>query len=381
MNINPYQPTQVGKSPNGGDMPWMAYDWNYQLSNFNGGGGLGNPTNSYTQMANVTYWFRHDITWQDGVPWTVDDFNYTIYIDATYGDSWGQSDMIHVVNFVKWDDWTCSLYFDIPTFWSLYTALYDQVPMHIYNKIDIPVGAPGGGTTSGHHGEWPGKDANSTEVHAPLTFPVTPEETWVGTGMWQYVEGTYVSGTGGGLTCKPYPSFWMNITQGDIDFKYTWQAGAPPQDGSYVIGLSDLVLLANAYGTSGIPPVPFLLGGLHIWELGCDLAPPASVVGLSDLVTLALNYGNHWGDNLGGPPVYVASLENNAPTNVNVTSSLDGVGGVPISVDGVPSGHNTPYSFIIYHTTVFSVPKLKSSKNFHHWDVHASGIGIHAVYH
>jgi hypothetical protein len=300
MNTNPYNPTVAGKSPAGSDQPWMAYDWNYQLSNFNGGGGLGNPADSYTQMANVTYWFRHDIQWQDGYPWTVDDFNYTIYIDATYGDSWGQSDMMHVVNFIKWDDWTCSLYFDIPTFWALYTAGYDQVPKHIYEKIDIPAGAEGGGTTTGHHGFWPGKDALSSEVHG-LTYPITPEETWVGTGMWIYVPGTLVQGTGGGLTCNPYPGFWMNITQGDIDFRYYWNAGPPPQGGSYMVGgVSDFLLLANAYGTSGIPPVPFKLGGLHVWEPGADLAPPASVVGQSDLVAIALNIGKQWGSNAGG---------------------------------------------------------------------------------
>jgi hypothetical protein len=90
----------------------------------------------------------------------------------------------------------------------------------------------------------------------------------------------------------------MNITQGEIDFEYAWNAGSAPQGGSYSIGLSDLVLLANAYGTSGNGhAVPFLLGGLHVWEPGCDIAPPAGTVGLSDLVTLALHYGQHWGAN------------------------------------------------------------------------------------
>jgi hypothetical protein len=157
-----------------------------------------------------------------------------------------------------------------------------------------------------------------------------------------------------------------------------------------VIGLSDLVLLANAYGTSGIPPVPFQLGGLHVWEPGCDLAPPASVVGLSDLVTLALNYGKHWGYNLGdrnNPTIVVSPIKiggifqditvtaedkNNNPLNLT------------ISVNGIVSGHTTPYTFAnltaITTPTLIGLPKnFGGGQVFDHWDVDypGSGGGIH----
>ena len=304
MASNPFKPSAAGKSPVGGDQPWMAYDWNFQLSNFTGGGGLGNSSISYTNMANVTYWFRHDITWQDGVPFTVDDFNYTIFINAAYGDSWGFPDMVTVVNFVKWDDWTCSVYFEVPTFYTVYTTMYNIVPKHIYQYIGIPADAKEGTSLSGLHGEWPGKNSLESEIlsgapftHAQLTGADGGKYVWVGTGMWKYVPGTYVSGVGGGLVCDPYLGFWMNMTQGEIDFTYFWDAGAPPQGGRYRIGLPDLVLLANAYATDGRGALPFKLGGLHVWEPCADIAPPAGIVGLSDLVTLALNYGKTWGSN------------------------------------------------------------------------------------
>jgi hypothetical protein len=305
MATSPYNPTFPGKSPAGSDQPWMAYDWNWQLSNFNGGGGYGNPADSYTQSANVTYWFRHDITWQDGTPWTVDDFNYTMYLSKAYGDSWDWSDAYLIVNFVKIDSWTCSLYFATPSYYALCIANHDIVPEHIYKYIAIPAGAEAGASTTGHHGYWPGQRANESEIlpSAPFTYSQLTgaggeQYTWIGTGMWKYVPGTLVQGDGGGVSCFPYDGFWMNITQGDIDFKYTWNAGSAPQGGSYSIGLSDLVQLANAYGTSGNGhPVPLQLGGLHVWEPGCDIAPPAGTVGLSDLVTLALNYGKTWGSN------------------------------------------------------------------------------------
>jgi ABC-type transport system substrate-binding protein len=304
MAMNPYNPSVPCKSPAGGDLPWMAYDWNWQLSSFTGGGGQGDPSDSYANCANVTFWFRHDITWHDGTPFTVDDFNYTIYLNKAYGDSWAQSDIFYssIVNFVKWDNWTCSLYFAIRSYYALYIANYDIVPEHIYKYIAIPTD-PFTGT--GHRGYWPGQAANASEIlpGAPFTFTQLTstggeQYTWVGTGMWKYVPGTLVQGDGGGLNCVPYDGFWMNVAQGDIDFKYTWNAGPAPQRGSYSIGLSDLVLLANAYGTSGNGhAVPFTLGGLHVWEPGCDIAPPAGTVGLSDLVTLAINYGKTWGSN------------------------------------------------------------------------------------
>jgi hypothetical protein len=288
----------------------MAYDWNFQLSNFIGGAsGLGlldpNPTTSYTNMANVTYWFRHDITWHDGVPFTVDDLNYTIFLQSSYGDSWGVSDNIHVVKFVKIDSWTCSLYFDIPTFWTLYSCTYDIMPEHIYKYIGIPADAFGGGSLTGHHGEWVGKDSLPEEIlpgapftPAQLTGSVGEKYVKIGKVKSKDGPGTYVAGVSGGLICDPYDGFWMKITQGSITFNYKWLSTTPPSGGSYTIGLADLVLLANAYGTSGNGhAVPFTLGGLHVWEPGCDLAAPAGTVGLSDLVTLALNYGKSWGNN------------------------------------------------------------------------------------
>jgi hypothetical protein len=313
IGINPYKPTTVGKSPAGGDQPWLAYDWNFQLSDFTGWNNTVDyhgSISTYHNMANVTYWFRHDIVWSDGVPFTVADLNYTIYLIASYGDSWGQPDMFHIVNFTKditpsdpHGDYTCSIYFDMPTFWSLYAAAYDLVPEHIYKYIAVPEDAFGGGSTTGHHGEWPGKDSLESEIvagapftWAQLTGSGGEHYVWVTTGMWKYVPGTYVSGVGGGMIMDPSPVFFMNITQGDIDMAYKWNAGPAPQGGSYNIGLSDLVLLANAYGTSGNGhAVPFKLGGSGVWEPGCDLAAPAGVVGLSDLVTLALNYGKSWG--------------------------------------------------------------------------------------
>jgi hypothetical protein len=283
MDTNPYKPELAGKSPSGGDLPWMAYDWKYELmSNGN---------------ANVTCWFRHDITWQDGVPFTVDDFNYTIYIQKTYRNAGGYSDMIHVVDFVKWDDWTCSLYFDVPTVYALYSVVSHIVPEHIYQYIAIPPDAASGTSTTGLNGDWPGKDALPSEIlpGAPFTWnQLTGADggkyTWIGTGMWKYQPGSYVSGAGGGITLDANRDFFLDTPPaGEMDFSYSWNSGSPPQSGSYKVGLSDLVLLAKAYGSIGNPLS-------SNWNPACDVAAPSGIIGLSDLVTLATDYGREWGN-------------------------------------------------------------------------------------
>jgi hypothetical protein len=290
MNINPYKPTVIGKSPAGGDLPWMAYDWKYE-------------TDSGTGNAIVTLWFWNNTYWHDGVKFTVDDLNYTIFLGQVYGDSWGHSDFIHVKDFQKIDDWTCKIYFDFPAFWSLYTTTYDIVPMHIYKYIAIPPDAPTGNSLTGHHGEWPGRDSLDSEIlpgapftYAQLTGAGGEQYVWIGTNMWKYVPGTYVTGVTGGLMLDAYPDFFLPHVLGEMDFNYYWYPGQPPQWGCFKIDYySDYVMWANASGTNGTGwPVPFRLGGLHVWEPGCDVSPPAGIVGTSDMITMALAIGSRW---------------------------------------------------------------------------------------
>jgi len=279
MNGNPYKMTP-GKSPAGGDLPWMAYDWKWEIDTD------GNAT--------VTLWFRHDIKWHDGVPFTVDDLNETIALGKYYDDSWGYSDFIHVIGFQKIDDYTCKLHFDMQSIWALYTANYDIVPKHIYgfnSGMHHPKPGDNDFYSGGPHGYWPWKDDTVTPVSDPA-------QVWVGTGMWEYVPGSHVEGVGGGILLKANLDFWMSMVPGDLDFAYYWTSTTPPSGGSYKIGLSDLVILANAYGTSGTGEVSFKVPGTKgAWNPGADLAAPSGVIGLSDLVTLAKNYGKTWGTN------------------------------------------------------------------------------------
>jgi ABC-type transport system substrate-binding protein len=261
----------------------MAYDW--ELDRLGLGGN-----------ARVTLFFKNDITWHDGTPFTVDDLNYTISLLQYYDDSWGYADMIRIVNFERISDNICRLHFDSPSIYNLYLPLYDIVPKHVYSQIPLPDPSDPNFYIYGHHGYWPGRD----DPYVNGTICAGPDVMWTGTNMWRYMPGSLSEGSGGGIEFEAYDSFWMSFRVGEVDFAYRWNGGAAPQGGSYTIGLTDLVLFAWAYATRGDGSVPMIEPGLWspgVWNPGADLAGPSGVVGLTDLVVLANAYGDTWGQN------------------------------------------------------------------------------------
>ncbi len=316
LQSNPYN-TQLPGGPNvgsplGGDLPWMVYDWKIET--------VTDPLNPLFGDSNITYWFRDGITWHDGVPFTVDDFNFTIYTNALYGDSWYNTGMMFCVDatgapyFQKWSDTVCSVQISTPSWLNVYTPFAEIIPKHLYENV-VPTNitaAKLGLSTTGLHGVWPGGAALESEFRSNIYgFTYTNlqsvdggQYSWIGTGMWKYRVGSssaaLVTSAGGGITVDAYPNWWWTLASGEISWKYTWNnlAGPHPMSGYYKVGLTDLVMLANAYTFRGTPPgvVP-INAPTRSWNPAADLAAPAGVVGLSDLVTLAINYGRVWGTN------------------------------------------------------------------------------------
>jgi parallel beta-helix repeat protein len=350
MNANPYNLMGTGKSPAGGDMPWMAYDWTFQLSNFTGWNpynGLGNstgpgtdiygavPDTSYTNCANCTYYFKDDITWEDGAPFTVDDFNYTLYLNNVYADAYNNGATGSIVNFVKIDNWTCSVYFNSPSYAMLYAPLMDVVPEHLYSYIAVPMSptdnATAGASTTGIHGIWPGQAATASEIlpGAPFTWSDLNSSdggkyVWIGTGMWRYQAGTYTGGVGGGIELSANRNFFLYAPPtGEIDFNYYWNPGSAPQTGCYKIDLNDLALLNDAFGSTGNPPSAN-------WDPRCDIAAPPCKIDQSDVAALQANFGVQWG--------YVPST---AQSSTSVTCSPNPVSaGSPVNCIATVSGSN-----------------------------------------
>jgi ABC-type transport system substrate-binding protein len=335
LATNPYNTMVTGSAltgaPTGGDLPWMAYAWKTEL--------IPNPTGGTGQWTNVTLWFRNDITWHDGVPFTVADVNYTIYVNALYGDSsynYATRLMTNDSNgyapyFTEWDPYTCSILVNSSNWLSLYLPNLEIVPEHLYKYI-VPSNialAEEGFSTDGLHGIWPGQAATADNILPGAPFTLSdlqnkPETTLVGTGPWMYRPGstdaTLLTSPNGSITLDAYHNFFMKIAPGAIDFKYTWLNTSPsaqPSGGYYKIGLTDLVLLANAYGTTGTPPSTVPISGNpgdpHTWNPGADLAAPSGFIGLSDLVTMALHYGWYWGNYSYNAPYPPSEIANGGP--------------------------------------------------------------------
>jgi len=310
----------------------MTYAWKTQT--------MTDPVNPLSGLTwtNCTYWFRNDITWQDGTPFTVDDINYTLWIDSVYSTSYGAGGLRLATNqgadfapeFVKIDNNTCSIYVNSTSFLSLYYPLYAVEPYHLLKYINFNVtAAENGATTGGLNGVWPGQGAAPGELlpGAPFTYTALttdPGSTLVGTGPFAYRAGSSsaagLTSAGGGVTLDGYNGFFMRVAPGAIALKATWLSNLPsaqPAGVYFKVGLSDLVLLANAYGTHGSPPSVVSLanspGTPHAWNPAADLAAPAGVIGLSDLVTLATHYGWYYGNYSYNAPYPPAEVANGGP--------------------------------------------------------------------
>jgi hypothetical protein len=323
--------------PAGGDLPWMAYSWKTELvANPGGVEGAAYPG----QWTNVTLWFRHDITWHDGVPFTVADLNYTIYVNALYGDSPNNAVAMLMTNasnnyapYFQQDGnpYTCSILVSEASWSNLYLTNFGIVPYHLYKYI-VPnniTAAELGLSTDGLHGLWPGEAAVAGNLLSGAPFTLSdlntkPETTLVGTGPWMYEVGStnaaLLTSVGGGITLDAYRNFFLRVAPGAVAFKYTWLNTSPsqqPSGGYFKVGLVDLIYLANAYGTKGTPPsaVPIteVPGASHSWNPAADFAAPSGVVGLSDLITLALHYGWYYGNYSYNAPYPASEVANGGP--------------------------------------------------------------------
>jgi hypothetical protein len=404
----------------GGDLPWMAYSWRIQT--------MSDPVNpgSGLTWTNCTYWFRNNIIWQDGAPFTVDDINYTLWIDSVYSTAYGAGGMRLGTNqndganfapeFVRINDYTCSIYVNSTSFLSLYYPLYAVEPYHVLKYINFNVtAAENGATTGGLNGVWPGQGAASSELldGAPFTYTeltTDPGSTLVGTGPFSYREGSATPGImttpGGGITLDAFNEFFLTTAPGAISLKATWTSNLPsaqPAGVYYKVGLPDLVLLANAYGTHGYPPSVVSLaaspGTSHAWNPAADLAAPAGVIGLSDLVTLATHYGWYYGNYSYNAPYPPAEVTNGGPgapggpyrftlthvyigalgeTTVTITSNQ----AVDVRMNGVFIGNTgSGVNVTISSPATFTFPGGVGGHTFEYCDINdPSGIGIHAGY-
>jgi len=273
--------------------------------------------------------------------------------------------------------------------------------------------AENGVSTDGLHGLWPGQAAVTGNVLSGAPFTLSqlttdPGTTLVGTGPFMYRHGSTSASDfapGGAITLDAYPGFFLTPAPGAIALKYTWldtNAADQPSGGYYKVGLADLVLLANAYGTTGTPPSAVSISGTpgaaHTWNPGADLAAPSGVIGLSDLVTLALHYGWYFGNysyEAPYPPSEIANAEEGGgskrpppawavpavqATDVNITAEDESGNpiSVPVYMNSTQVG-NTPYSVTITAYATFSLSPYAGTLPFIQWNYaeHHSGIGIH----
>jgi ABC-type transport system substrate-binding protein len=322
---NPYQPTKPGKSPGGGDLPYLAKDWSYWVKD---------PENE----AHVDYKLSEDFTWHDGTPVTAYDVNYTIWLTVNQPDAWAVDAVADLKDVIVHGPYDIELVFNVPSVWAIYFFYPFILPKHIYEDILDPNG------------------------FTPGDLP--EEQVLIGYGPWYYDSGDRVQYA----LLKAYRDFPLDPVRGDIDLNFFWDKPTPvfgnadsgtttttvdaerneannywvgceikylngsnvgemrditafsqathtithgafahpvaANDryviycgGAYKVGLSDLVMVAKAYCGRGetASTEPPGHGPTANWEPGTDVAAPTCHTGLTDLVTVAKAYGIEWG--------------------------------------------------------------------------------------
>jgi ABC-type transport system substrate-binding protein len=197
--------------------------------------------------------------WHDMVPLTINDFVFTLDYFAV-GNIWFEiwEDIIGLYNCTIVDDYTADLYFNTTSIWIPYIiGNLEIIPKHIFETID---------------------PSEASSGYYPADLP--PSNVLIGSGPWQFVEE--VQGTGGHMLLHANRNYYTTPVLGEIDYLYNWDRGY------YAVALPDLVLLANAYSSSGTGEPS------KNWDPSCDLAAPTGIIGLSDLVVLAKNYGRKY---------------------------------------------------------------------------------------
>jgi len=324
---NPYLDTTPGKSPGGGDLPYLAKDWSYWVQD---------PENE----AHVDYKLSDAFTWCDGTPVTAYDVEYTILLTQHYADAWACDAVADLKEVIVHGDYDIEIVYKVPSIWSIYFFYPYILPKHRYETI-----ADHHGFTPGNlpeefvlcgYGPWKYDSgdrltfalfvANRDFPLAPLRGDIDMNFFWdkptpvfgnadSGTttttvdaerdeanDYWNGCEIKYLTGSNVGemRDITDFVKATHTITHGAFanpvaaNDRYVIYSG-----GAYKIGLSDLVKVAKAYCGRGETastnaPNPGT-GPTANWEPGCDVAAPCCHVGLTDLVTVAKVYGQTWG--------------------------------------------------------------------------------------
>jgi hypothetical protein len=319
------------------DQPWIAQDWKVDTW-FNEKTGQ--------NCTKVTYWIRKDAVWvtpgtgEPLQPFTAHDFEFSLWYKYAFNDSrlWASIHEVHHTKII--DDYCIEVYFNTTNTRALYWTGYSIPLLYKDRVLDLLCGfevefwyqdgtheytltnnvaqvelAKLEGVPLVEGVDYIIKADDNTFKHS-VFVPLHSMTGWVIVSYWypdvpasgvflaelpwnqtMYSIGPYYpveivppgpSGIAVRLACNPH-FFLETPILGEIDWTWWWVGTTKPRSGYYKIGLSDLVMVAVAYGSTGTGvPSPN-------WFPGADLAAPCGTIGLSDLVTLAVNYGKKFG--------------------------------------------------------------------------------------
>jgi hypothetical protein len=328
LNVQPYDLAV--------DVPWVVQDWT--VSTWDDAG---------TPKSLVTYYIRKDVAIVEPVTgcvvrnWNAHDFEFSIWYNYAFTDSWQWGTFMDV-RFTKIvDDYTFQVYFDDASYWFYSAPLYpfltkpelldllDDTTTEgwaqagtaehtLANNVVQVVTCTLDGTTTLVEGVdyviRAGYDRAAHDTFVPLVplvgaisinywyadIPATG--FYLGALPWQdtiYSLATHYPasvttdppGIGDTFVLKKNPAFFLDTPLlGEIDFAWKWASGAKPRSGNFKIEIFDVVRATGAYCTRGDGVFnPKYFPGADIDS--SDLCH----IGIFDLVSITGKYGKTFG--------------------------------------------------------------------------------------
>lgn len=387
------------------DQPWVAQDWVFPP-------GTWFDEEDNQNKTKLTWWFRKDSYFGNGVQFTAEDYLFSMWYTYAYDDAWQWKAAmdIHHIELVDLnnDGWLeAEVYMNELNMWLLYSPTFPLLPKDVWlqDVADWPLATKVTETVSvdpdtgevqltgepvyvesvdglERFTEWnlflapnaqailkilvpsPPSTVTVTYWDAGIATGYTPgdlpfDQILIGNGLFNLID--LEPGAGGFALLERNPYRTEEVPVGEIDWYWYWvpgEAEGEPWSGYYRVDDADLTIIYSAWDTRGdgvpdgsLPPPE--------WFPGADISAFVDSYGVidpSDVGALSPNYGVEFGH----PPSSGSSSETSTARNVNIDSTTTilaetfPINGPTVFVDP-PSVNVNPGDYVTVTVKVFNL--------------------------
>jgi hypothetical protein len=138
LEYDPGHPGPIWEEP---EVPWLAWDFKQELWDTTAEGCMDPSLPGYPFATKLTFFFRDDVFFTDGVPFTAYDAEFSVLFKQACGadTAWNYPLVENVYATNVTDPYTLELYFDVQSIYALHWVGYDGgaiLPKHIWETAE-----------------------------------------------------------------------------------------------------------------------------------------------------------------------------------------------------------------------------------------------------